>query len=114
MLIADYSVCIPIITRNREIIRMKSVHSRFREQKAHKTPKRALPFEIACCKGPAIKALNCCVMPLTTTLITEDRGGSRNLGRRGHIKGVGAGGGCAPSRAKRGSFEQYSNTDTHS
>ena len=31
-----------------------------------------------------------------------------------HRKGVGAGGGCAPSRAKRGSFEQYSNTDTHS
>ena len=46
------------------------------------------------------------------------RGGSRNLGRGGggggHRKGVGAGGGCAPSRAKRGSFEQYSNTDTHS
>ena len=32
------------------------------------------------------------------------RGGSRNLGRGGHRKGVGAGGGCAPSRAKRGSF----------
>ena len=28
--------------------------------------------------------------------------------------GVGAGGGCAPSRAKSESFEQYSNTDTHS
>ena len=45
------------------------------------------------------------------------RGGSRNLGRGGgggHRKGVGAGGGCAPSRASRGSFEQYSNTDTHS
>ena len=42
------------------------------------------------------------------------RGGSRNLGRGGHRKGVGAGGGCAPSRAKRGSFEQYSDTDTHS
>ena len=42
------------------------------------------------------------------------RGGSRNLGRGGHRKGVGAGGGCAPSRAKRGSFEQYNNTDTHS
>ena len=45
-------------------------------------------------------------------------GGSRNLGRGGggggHRKEVGAGGGCAPSRAKRGSFEQYSNTDTHS
>ena len=43
------------------------------------------------------------------------RGVSRNLGRGGgHRKGVGAGGGCAPSRAKRGSFEQYGNTDTHS
>ena len=31
----------------------------------------------------------------------------------GHRKGVGAGGGCATSLAKRGSFEQYSNTDTH-
>ena len=29
-------------------------------------------------------------------------------------EGGGCGGGCAPSRAKRGSFEQYSNTDTHS
>ena len=44
----------------------------------------------------------------------SSRGGSRNLGRGGHRKGVGVGGGCAPSRAKRGSFEQYSNTDTHS
>ena len=57
MLIANYSVCIPI----REIIRMKSVHSRFREQKAHKIRKRDLPVEIVCCHGPAIKALNCCV-----------------------------------------------------
>ena len=32
------------------------------------------------------------------------RGGSRNLGRGGHRKGVGAGGGCAPSVAKHGSF----------
>ena len=39
------------------------------------------------------------------------RGGSRNLGRVG---GGAQGEGCAPSRAKRGSFEQYSNTDTHS
>ena len=45
---------------DREIIRMKSVHSRFREQKAHKIRKRSLPVEIACCHGPAIKALNCC------------------------------------------------------
>ena len=36
---------------------MKSVHSRFR---AHKIRKRALSVEIACCHGPAIKALNCC------------------------------------------------------
>ena len=35
-------------------------------------------------------------------------------GGGGHRKGVGAGGGCVPSRAKRGSFKQYSNTDTHS
>ena len=41
-----------------------------------------------------------------------EQGRSRNLGRGGHRKGVGVGGGCAPSRAKRGSFEQYSNTDT--
>ena len=38
----------------------------------------------------------------------------RKGGGGGRRKGVGAGGGCAPSRAKRGSFELYSNTDTHS
>ena len=42
------------------------------------------------------------------SVICPIRGGSRNLGRGGHRKGVGAGGGRA-----RGSFEQYSNTDTH-
>ena len=52
-----------------------------------------------------------------STVSKDTRGGSRNVGRGGggggHKKGVGAVGRCAPSRAKRGSFEQYSNTDTH-
>ena len=33
------------------------------------------------------------------------KGGGGGGGGGGHRKGVGAGGGCAPSRAKRGSFE---------
>ena len=52
---------IRIILRDREIIRMKSVHSRFREHMARKIRKHALPGDIACCHGPGIKALNCCV-----------------------------------------------------
>ena len=50
------------ILRDREIIRMKSVHSRFREHMARKIRKHALPGDIACCHGPGIKALNCCVL----------------------------------------------------
>lgn len=45
---------------DREIICRKSVHSRFRDQKAHKIWKRALPVEVACCRGPGFKILNCC------------------------------------------------------
>ena len=56
----NYPVRIQIILRDREIIRMKSVHSRFREHMARKFRKHALPGDIACCYGPRIKALICC------------------------------------------------------
>ena len=59
-LLSNYPVRIQIILRDREIIRMKSVHSRFREHMARKIRKHALPGDIACCHGPGIKALNCC------------------------------------------------------
>eukprot|EP00731_Ephydatia_muelleri_P014538 Em0008g258a len=59
-LLSNYPVRIQIILRDRGIIRMKSVHSRFREHMARKIRKHALPGDIACCHGPGIKALNCC------------------------------------------------------
>ena len=59
-LLSNYPVRIQMILRDREIIRMKSVHSRFREHMARKIRKHALPGDLACCHGPGIKALNCC------------------------------------------------------
>ena len=61
-LLSNYPVRIQMILRDREIIRMKSVHSRFREHMARKIRKHALPGDIACCHGPGIKALNCCAL----------------------------------------------------
>ena len=52
------SVRIQISSWDREIIRTKLVHSRFREQMARVTRKHP---DSTCCLGPAIKALNCCV-----------------------------------------------------
>ena len=59
---------------------------------ARKIRKHALPGDIACCHGPGIKALNCCVIQGRTQNLElggEGEGGGGGGGGRGHARGMG-------------------------